>query len=131
MAFGYTAKTKKYRLVFLYLSHHAYCPTFKVIISFLTLCILMDFPIHIKAVRMGLSITYFKGVTGMNLQNYDAFLSLKSAKAEMPHSVAFQLGLHCLQKYPCQYLIKLNLAQIIIKVCSESKLSEDDLKSMA
>ena len=28
---------------------------------FLTLCILMDFPIHIYAISFGLSIVYFKG----------------------------------------------------------------------
>ena len=32
-----------------------------VLVFFLTLCILMDFPIHIDTISTGLSIVYFKG----------------------------------------------------------------------
>ena len=41
---------------------HSYCFQFVGMVS-LTLCILMDFPIQIKAIIMGLSIIDFKGVT--------------------------------------------------------------------
>ena len=59
----------------------------------------MDFPIHINATRMGLSIIYLKGIS--------LFLSLKialtTAKSvdpdEMLPYTAFHLGLHCLPKY--------------------------------
>ena len=46
---------------------------------FFTLCILVDFPIHIVTISMGLPIVYFKGS-----ENY----------------AAFHLGLQCLPKYP-------------------------------
>ena len=62
---------------------------------------------HINPIRMGLSIIYFKRLQ-VRISKYIAFLSLiivlTSAKSvdpdEMPHSVAFHLGLHCLQNYP-------------------------------
>ena len=38
-------------------------PFFKEKQHFLTLCILMDFPIHVDAISMGLPIVYFNGVT--------------------------------------------------------------------
>ena len=53
----------------------------------------MDFPIQIKAIRMGLSIIFLKGLRCSNLNNVDP--------DEVPHNyVAFHLGLHCLLKYP-------------------------------
>ena len=60
-------------------------------ITSLTLCILMDFPIHIDTISIGLSIVYFKG-SKVEFSNVCEFLSLKV--------VAFHLGLHCLPKYP-------------------------------
>ena len=66
---------------------------------------MMDFPIQINAIRMGLSIIYYKG---SEFLNYDAFLSLNvvltSAKCEdndeMQRLAAFHLRLHFLPKYP-------------------------------
>ena len=66
----------------------------------------MDYPIHIDSKSMELSILYFKGLPVTILCN-DVFLPLKinfiianSAETdEMPHYVAFHLGLHCLPKY--------------------------------
>ena len=72
----------------------------------LTLCVLMDFPIHIKAIRMGLSIMYLKGpqiVISQLLSNSipeDCFTLTNSVDLdEMQHDVAFHLGLHSLSKY--------------------------------
>ena len=47
--------------------------------SRLTLCILMDFPIHINAKYLGLPILYFKGlqVEVSTFLNYNVCLSLK------------------------------------------------------
>ena len=44
-------------------------------LTLLTLCILMDYSIQIKAIRMGLSIIYFKG--SQVVPNYNVFLSLR------------------------------------------------------
>ena len=41
-----------------------------------TLCILMDFPIHIDTVSMSLPIVYNKGTQVEYFLNYDVFLSL-------------------------------------------------------
>ena len=43
--------------------------------DYLTLCILMEFPIHIDTVSMGLPILYFKG-SQVDFLNYDVCLSL-------------------------------------------------------
>ena len=43
----------------------------------LTLCILIDFPIHIGTISMGLPIVYFKGHR-LNFLNYGVFLSPKA-----------------------------------------------------
>ena len=43
----------------------------------LTLCILMDFPIQIKAIRMWLSIINILRGHRSELLNYDVFLSLR------------------------------------------------------
>ena len=60
----------------------------------LTLCILMDFPIQINTITIGLSIIHFKGFP----DNYE----LQSLKIVfiLANSAAFHLGLHCLLKYP-------------------------------
>ena len=42
----------------------------------LTLCVLMDFPIHIDSMIMGLPIVYVKG-SQFFFQNFDVFLFLK------------------------------------------------------
>ena len=61
--------------------------------DYLTLFILMDFPMHVERINMEFPISYFKGsVTVRNL-----FLSLQPD--EMPHYVTFHLGLHSLPKY--------------------------------
>ena len=68
----------------------------------LTLCILMDFPIYIDTISMGLPIVYLKG-TQVDFLTYDVFLSLKigliiansADPDEMQHYAAFHLGLHC------------------------------------
>ena len=77
--------------------------------SRLTLCILMDFPIHvhINTKYHGLPILYFKGlqVDVSMFRNYNVFLSLKvvlilansTDSDEMQQYAAFHLGLHCLQ----------------------------------
>ena len=67
----------------------------------------MDFPIHIKAIRMGWSILYLKG-SQVGITNHDVFLSLRIdftvtnsvGPDEMPHYVAFHLGLHCWSEFP-------------------------------
>ena len=67
----------------------------------------MDFFIHIKAIRMGLSILYLKG-SQVGITNHGVFLSLRIdftvansvGPDEMPHYVAFHLGLHGLSEYP-------------------------------
>ena len=74
----------------------------------LTFCILMDFPIHIDAIGLGLPILYFKGPQ-VEVSELLFFLSLKvdvlilansADSGEMQHYAAFHLGLHCLPKYP-------------------------------
>ena len=60
----------------------------------------MDFPIHIKAIRMGLSIIYFKG-SQVRITNYDVFLSLRTVliltNSVNPNEMSrYHLGLHCL-----------------------------------
>ena len=55
---------------------------------------------------MGWSILYLKG-SQVRITNYDVFLSLRidftlinsEVPDEMPHYVAFCLGLHCLSEY--------------------------------
>ena len=67
----------------------------------------MDFPIHIDTICMGLPIVYLKG-SQVEFLNYDVFLSLKviltfansADQDEMQRKAAFHLGLHCLPKYP-------------------------------
>ena len=43
-------------------------------LKLLTLCILMNFPIKMNAIRMGLSIIYLRGCR-LEFPNYDAFKS--------------------------------------------------------
>ena len=68
----------------------------------LTLGILMDFPIQIHTIRMGLSIIYFKGSqkfpNNYCLQALMIVFTLANSEDtdEMPHFAAFHLGLHCL-----------------------------------
>ena len=72
----------------------------------LTLCILMDFPIHIATICLRLPIVYFKR-SQVEFWNYEVLLSLKvvfilantADPDEMQHNAAFHLGLHCLLKY--------------------------------
>ena len=63
----------------------------------------MDFPIQIKAIRMGLSIIYFNRSQVVLYQlSLRIFFTLTNSVVpdEMPPYVKFHLGLHCLQKYP-------------------------------
>ena len=63
----------------------------------LTYCIMVNFLIQIKAIRVAIAL-YFNG-----FPSYDVSPSLKIAftltssvnSDEMPHHVAFHLGLHC------------------------------------
>ena len=67
----------------------------------------MDFPIQINAIRIGLSIIYFKG-SWVRISKLccisvpeDCYDIAKSVDPdEMQHSAAFHLDLHCLPKYP-------------------------------
>ena len=76
-------------------------------LAYIILCILLDFPIHIDTISMGLSIAYFKGSL-VDFLNYNVFLSLmivlvlenSAGPGEMQHYAAFHQGLHCLPKYP-------------------------------
>ena len=73
-------------------------------------CILIEFPIHIDTISMGLPIVYFKGsqVEFSKLLSTCVFLSLKVVLIltnsvdpdEMQNYAAFHLPIHCLQKYP-------------------------------
>ena len=67
----------------------------------------MDFPIQMKAIRMGVSIMYFKGSQDSISQLWcisvpeNCFTVTNSVDPdEMPHYAAFHLGLHCLPEYP-------------------------------
>ena len=68
---------------------------------------MMDFPIHIDTISMGLPILYFKESQVKNL-NFNIYLSLKvffifansADPDEMQHHAAFHLSLHCLPEYP-------------------------------
>ena len=74
-----------------------------VVVAALTLRILIDFPIHIDTICMGLPIVYFKG-SQVEFLMYDVFCSLKVVLIiansvdpdEMQHYAAFHLDLHCL-----------------------------------
>ena len=71
-----------------------------------SLCILMDFLIHINTISMGLPILYFNG--HRKKLNHYVLLSLKVALIlannedpnEMQHYAAFHLVLQCLPEYP-------------------------------
>ena len=71
-------------------------------IHWLTLCILMDFPIHIDTISMELPILYFYG---SQVEVYKLPLKVVLILAnctdpdEMQHYAAFHLGLHCFPKY--------------------------------
>ena len=73
----------------------------------LTLCILMDFPIHIDTISIGLPILYVKG-SQIGFFNNGVFQSLKvnlilansADPDEMQHHAAFHLGLQCLPQCP-------------------------------
>ena len=66
----------------------------------------MDFPIQMEAIRIGLSMMYFKG-SQVVIPNYYVFPSVgifltftnSVDPDKMPHFAAFHLGLHCLSKY--------------------------------
>ena len=68
----------------------------------------MDFPIPIKAIRMGLSIIYFKGSQVeifrimMYFDIFCPYLTNSVDPDKMQHYAAFHLALklHCLPKYP-------------------------------
>ena len=68
----------------------------------------MDFPIPIKAIRIGLSLIYFKGSQFgifrimMYFDIFCACLTNIVDPDEMQHHAAFHLALilHCLPKYP-------------------------------
>ena len=53
-----------------YFTYHPVC------CHLLTLCILVDFPIYIDTISLGLPVSYFVG-SQVEVSNYDAFLSLK------------------------------------------------------
>ena len=59
----------------------------------------MGFPIHIDTISMGLPILYFKGLQ-VDFSKYDVFLEVVLILANSADPDAFQLGLHCLPKYP-------------------------------
>ena len=74
----------------------------------LSVCIL-DFPIHIDTISMGLPIVYFKGsqVDFSKLHVWCIFvpegcfnLSKQCRPDKMQHYAAFHLGFHCMSKYP-------------------------------
>ena len=64
----------------------------------------MEFPIKFDTVKSGWSIVYIEGSQVIISKKYTLFLSLKINSVlanradpdEMPHYVAFHLGLHCL-----------------------------------
>ena len=66
----------------------------------------MEFSIKLHAIKSEWSIEVSKVI--ISKKNFIAFLSLKmnfvlansADPYEMPHYVAFHLGLHCLSKYP-------------------------------
>ena len=67
----------------------------------------MDSPKQIKAIRMGLSIIYFKGsqviisqILCISVIDVVLILANSEDPDEMQHYAAFHLGLHCLPKYP-------------------------------
>ena len=72
----------------------------------LTVSILVDFPIHIDKINMGLPIVFFKG-SQVKFSKCDVFLSVRvvlilansADPDQMQHYAAFHLGLHCLPKY--------------------------------
>ena len=76
-------------------------------ISSLTLCVLMDFPIQIDTISMGLPIMYFKG-SQIEFSKLECFsvpeccfnLANSADPDEMQHCAAFHQGLHCLPKNP-------------------------------
>ena len=67
---------------------------------------MMDFPLYIDTISMGLPIVYFRGLQ-VGISNYNVVLSLKvvfilannADPDEMQPYAAFHLGLHCLPKY--------------------------------
>ena len=72
-------------------------------------CILMDFPIQVNTMRMGLSVIYLKWsqvklfkIINYELQSLKILFILANSEDsdEMPRIAAFHLGPHCLQKYP-------------------------------
>ena len=73
----------------------------------ITLCILLDFAIHIERISQELSILYFKrSRVEFSQYMYDVFLTLivlilanSADPDEMQHNAAFHQGLHCLPKY--------------------------------
>ena len=69
----------------------------------------MDYPIQIKAIRVGLSIIYFKGpqilifqLVCISVPEYCFYMNKQTSvdHYEMPHYAAFHVGAHCLLKYP-------------------------------
>ena len=68
----------------------------------------MEFPIKFVTVKSGWSIVYIEGSQVIISPQNIIFLSLKIDFAlansvnpdEMPHYAAFNLGFHCLPKYP-------------------------------
>ena len=66
----------------------------------------MDIPILINAIRMGVSIIYFKRsqveISKLLYFSPRLFFILENSEYsdEMLHSAAFHLGLHCFSKYP-------------------------------
>ena len=71
----------------------------------LTLFRPMEFSIKLHAIKSGWSIVYIEGLQIIISKNCTSliinFVSENSEDPyEMPHNVAFHLGLHCLTKYP-------------------------------
>ena len=79
-------------------------------VFFLTLCIQMDFPIHVDTMSMGLSIVYFKGsqlkfskVWCVSVSESCFIFNSKQCRPWWNAALCckwLQLGLHCLPKYP-------------------------------
>ena len=71
----------------------------------LTICVPMDYSIWFYTIYLGWSSVYMEGSQVIISKKYCISLKIEFVVAnsadpdEMPHYVAFHLGLHCLSKY--------------------------------
>ena len=90
--------------------------------------ILMDFPIQINPTRMGSSIVYFKGslvkiskyLWHSLLEFFLIILANSAGSDEMPHFVAFHLGLNFMPKYSFRGFKKTKGYRLISAIHSSS-----------